>query len=249
MTKREQVRQAGAAFSLVLHLLLLALLLSSRPFPGIAPPEPEPPLSVALDPEPPPPVPVEVKRVEPRDHAAQPGGSSSSDIRIEPPPDLSRPILPTEAPSFLPSDPGLQRSGEDQTGPGSGSGAGSGSGTGSGTGGGAGPGSGGRADDGGVETLVRPSWIVKPTEMQMRDANPIRAQYGRVSGGAVISCFVTPRNRARNCHILSESPPGYGFGAAVIQLSVHFRIRPPERGGRPRYDVRVRIPVYFDNPE
>jgi protein TonB len=89
--------------------------------------------------------------------------------------------------------------------------------------------------------------MVKPTDLQMRKANPSRARLALVSGGAVISCLVTPRNRARDCHILTESPRDYGFGDAAIQLSIHFRIKPPERDGRPRHDVRVRIPVYFDN--
>jgi protein TonB len=96
-------------------------------------------------------------------------------------------------------------------------------------------------------TLVDPSWIEKPTGWDMLQANPLRAQADHVSGGATLACLVDKRTRARDCFVLRESPGDYGFGTAALKLTGIFRIKPPIVNGRPRYDVRVRVPVYFEN--
>jgi len=37
-----------------------------------------------------------------------------------------------------------------------------------------------------------------------------------VEGAAILECSVKPELTLANCHVLSEPPPGYGFGAAAI---------------------------------
>lgn len=96
-----------------------------------------------------------------------------------------------------------------------------------------------------------PNWIRKPTEDQMIRALPGDIAADQVPGSAVLACFVTPTNRVRDCKVASETEVSrgfegiYGFGEAAMRLSRTFLIKPPMRAGRPRYDIRVRIPLVW----
>jgi TonB family protein len=47
--------------------------------------------------------------------------------------------------------------------------------------------------------------------------------------------------------VVSESPPGYGFGSAALAAARSFRINPPMRDGRIDEAAWVGIPVSFNN--
>lgn len=240
MTIRAGVRGAGGAFSLVVHLILLALVLAWRPLAGWVPPA-ETQLSVELEPPPPPP-PPSVELEEPRGgaKAAAPAAPPRAEPRAAL--DSSRYVLP--APTPAPAAAGLPL-------PQPGAGAADGQASGGSGGGASGSGSGAESGRGSAPverlTLVDPSWVVMPTRWDMLEVDPPRALALHVSGGATLACLVDARKRARDCIVLRESPADYGFGAAALRLSALFRIRPPVVNGRPRYDVRVRVPVYFEN--
>jgi protein TonB len=115
-----------------------------------------------------------------------------------------------------------------------------GAGTGSGSGSGAGAGEGG-------SPLLPADWIVKPEE-KMRELNPPRAVYDRISGQVLLHCRITVDQKVRGCRVMKEYPRGYGFGAAALKLSKFFRIRPPAAGGVILTETRVPIPVIWENP-
>lgn len=103
----------------------------------------------------------------------------------------------------------------------------------------------------GDSSFAVPDWIVKPTPEQQAAALSTIVMKAGVSGGAILSCLVTRQNRVRNCKVLKETAGSYSFGQsyefgrAALRLSRTFRVRPPVRDGIPRYDIPVRIPVYW----
>jgi protein TonB len=117
----------------------------------------------------------------------------------------------------------------------SGSGTSAGSGTASGDGGtGSGAsGAGGTRSGGGV--LQSPSWVVVPGYRELAPHNP------------GIACHVTAAKRTMGCRVVSEAPPGYGFGGAALAAARSFRINPPMRDGRIDEAAWVGIPVSFNN--
>lgn len=94
-----------------------------------------------------------------------------------------------------------------------------------------------------------PSWVRKSTPAEQLAVLPPQIVQDRISGTAVLSCFVMRTNRVRGCKIVSETKVHlgfegfYGFGEAAMRLSRGIRVRPPIRDGQPRYDVRVQIPI------
>jgi hypothetical protein len=97
----------------------------------------------------------------------------------------------------------------------------------------------------------RPDWIRKPDIGERIGALSRLAFRKRANGWAVLSCFVTRSNKVRDCRVIGESPDpkgghSYEFGKSALRMSHTFRIRPPMRNGQPRYDIRVRIPIYWN---
>ena len=92
------------------------------------------------------------------------------------------------------------------------------------------------------------SWIRKPTAVDWATNFPRKARGVADKARVVLSCRVTAGNRVKDCTVVSEKPSGYGIGQAVIRMSSMFRVKPVEVDGRPQYDLRVRIPLTFVNP-
>src|SRR5436190_24233232 len=53
---------------------------------------------------------------------------------------------------------------------------------------------------------------------------PPRAQYEGVEGRAVLGCTVGADGSLQNCSVVSEDPPNYGFGPAVLAMAGLFRV-------------------------
>jgi hypothetical protein len=92
------------------------------------------------------------------------------------------------------------------------------------------------------------SWIRKPTAVDWATNFPRKAKGVADNARVVLSCRITAGNRVKDCRIVSEKPTGYGIGQAVLRMSSMFRVKPVEVDGRPQYDLRVRIPLAFVNP-
>jgi len=51
-----------------------------------------------------------------------------------------------------------------------------------------------------------------------RDYYPERALAAEVSGEAIIECVLQADDSVRDCIVVRETPAGYGFGKATVQL-------------------------------
>jgi hypothetical protein len=112
------------------------------------------------------------------------------------------------------------------------------------SGGGGGPG-------GGLASAERPDWIKRPSVGERLAVLSRQAMRRHANGWAVLSCFVTRSNKVRDCRVIGESLDAkgghsYEFGDSALRMSPTFRIRPPMRNGQPSYDIRVRIPIYWN---
>jgi protein TonB len=68
-----------------------------------------------------------------------------------------------------------------------------------------------------------------------------------VSGKATVECYVISGGLLDKCSVLDESPAGYGFGAAAIQLAFEHYVRADPEG---RYGLgkKVAVPIDFKPP-
>lgn len=92
---------------------------------------------------------------------------------------------------------------------------------------------------------ARPEWAERPTGGDIARYYPAQARRNGVEGRATISCSVQASGALSACTIVSETPPGMGFGAAAIAMAgSRFRMvgRPPSA----EPDPVVRIPVVFE---
>lgn len=85
-------------------------------------------------------------------------------------------------------------------------------------------------------------WLERPDGSDFARLYPVRAEHDRVNGRATLDCLVGV-NGALSCTVLSEEPPGYGFGEATLQIAREFRLAAQTRGGVPTVGGRVRLPI------
>jgi TonB family protein len=77
---------------------------------------------------------------------------------------------------------------------------------------------------------------------------PERAQREDVPGDVSLSCQVTKDDKLQACRVLSETPAGYGFGKAAVQLAGLMTL-PPKDLAHVRPGERVQIPIKFRLPQ
>ncbi len=91
------------------------------------------------------------------------------------------------------------------------------------------------------------SWLKKPNGSDLNAVWPKKALETGASGSARLHCFVTVAGLLTACEVRSETPPGYGFGAAALLLSPSFLFKPATHNGVPVVSS-VTIPIDFSNP-
>ncbi|MDB5495414.1 MAG: energy transducer TonB, partial [Phenylobacterium sp.] len=64
-----------------------------------------------------------------------------------------------------------------------------------------------------AELRNSPHWLRLPSPAELAAAYPADARRGAVGGSALIACTLDADGRLRACQLVSESPPGQGFGA------------------------------------
>lgn len=255
-------RGTGLSLSILLHLIALLWLLTTHPTATI-PPFDKPLVTIDLAPLVPE-TPHVVKRADPESDEAEQGaqggggGRMAKAVRIEPdivpaPADVPIPIVKLDLPPtiLVPTAPISgsvpARKGGTGSGMGIGDGTGIGEGRGSGDGSGSGLGDGSGTGRGSAPVKLQAAdWIVRPTDLQMQEANPWQARRNKISGSVTLSCRVK-NERARKCKVIRETPTGQGFGRAATEVAYKGRIRAPIIGNEDPETVRVRISILFEN--
>ncbi|QYF85743.1 energy transducer TonB [Brevundimonas sp. PAMC22021] len=193
------------------------------------------PIDVALVRPPQPPVLPPPVQPAPTSGGGAPAAPSVVHVppQAEAPPELPAPRTPAPEPALTVGvsdqssvDPGLGQGGE-------------GEGTGVGTGSGDGPGAG----------ATGPRFVRGPSNAELARLHPAQARGGlfggRASGEGIIHCLIRLDRQLEQCSIVSETPPGRGFGVAALQAAGFFRFDPPTRGGRAQAGEGVTLTVSF----
>ena len=95
-----------------------------------------------------------------------------------------------------------------------------------------------------------PDWLRLPTGNDVVHYYPEQARLKSIGGRAVISCKVSADLHVEACTVISEDPPGFGFGDAAIKLSKLFIMKPNGRDGTPAViGASVTLPIRFEVPE
>lgn len=90
-----------------------------------------------------------------------------------------------------------------------------------------------------------PRLVKIPDDGQLSRVVPSLAAKKRVNGSAKMECVVTPAGTLKSCKVVSESPPGLGYGAAALALAPVFKLQPATQDGVPVesvWAVRVNWP-------
>jgi hypothetical protein len=90
------------------------------------------------------------------------------------------------------------------------------------------------------QALHHPRWVRRPDGADYTRAYPYSALTRGTPGHSEMECGVKSDGMLGQCKVLSETPPGMGFGDAELQLARRFQIADPD-GITP--GVKVRIPV------
>lgn len=91
------------------------------------------------------------------------------------------------------------------------------------------------------EPLYAARWYRRPYQDEL--AGYLSAARG--PGWGMIDCRTAPDFRVEDCVIVGESPEGSGLGRAVQAAAWQFKVRPPQRGGRPMVGEWVRIRIDY----
>ena len=94
----------------------------------------------------------------------------------------------------------------------------------------------------GGEPLYRAEWYRRPRQAELETYLPRR--WAR-EGSGLIACRTVARYHVDDCKILGETPPGSGYGYAVLQASFQFLVRPPRVGGKEMVGAWVSIRIDY----
>lgn len=91
--------------------------------------------------------------------------------------------------------------------------------------------------------ITNPRWVRQPRDLERY--YPARALAREIPGQVFLDCLVTATGTL-NCSVVSETPTGWGFGAAALRIAGEHRMVPAMRDGQAvegRYRMRVPFEV------
>lgn len=91
------------------------------------------------------------------------------------------------------------------------------------------------------------NWLRRPTPTQLADAWPAAARAAGATGKVLMDCLLAYDGGLKDCRVISETPPGMGFGAAALGLARLYQLQPMV-DGQSATDGRIVIPVRFQPP-
>ncbi len=94
-----------------------------------------------------------------------------------------------------------------------------------------------------------PNWKRAPSEQDFLSVFPTAALQAGKGGKVVLSCRITVAGAPTGCAVVSETPPGLGFGQAALAMIPQMLFNPAIKNGKPVEFSELRIPLSFAAPE
>ena len=98
-----------------------------------------------------------------------------------------------------------------------------------------------------AKTVTNPDWLRKPSADDISRYYPDLAQRRDIGGRVRVQCRLANDGVLNDCVVLSETPAGYGFGEAALNVASRFQMRPGTRDGQP-IAGQIVVPIVF-SPE
>jgi TonB family protein len=106
----------------------------------------------------------------------------------------------------------------------------------------------GAASYGNLSAMTTAPWQTAPVSADLVAAWPKSAPAGLTEAHVRLSCPFNANGTLGQCAILSEDPPGLGFGAAALTLASRFSLRSGVASPEQLAKARVILPITFTNP-
>ena len=87
-------------------------------------------------------------------------------------------------------------------------------------------------------------WMVRPTPDDVSRVFPTAALAAKISGKVSMKCVADESGYLTECVVEDETPAGYGFGNAALEISAYMRMKPATDLGVPVRST-VNVPVNF----
>ncbi|MEJ0023726.1 MAG: energy transducer TonB [Alphaproteobacteria bacterium] len=92
--------------------------------------------------------------------------------------------------------------------------------------------------------IVGATWLKRPGAREFDRYYPPRAAEREKEGRVVLNCQVSA-DGSINCRVSSETPDGWGFGDAAVQISKYFKMAPMTANGQPTSGGTISVPITF----
>jgi TonB family protein len=87
-----------------------------------------------------------------------------------------------------------------------------------------------------------------PTAQPGAQFYPEEALKAKVEGHATATCTVQASGDLAACSVTEETPPGYGFGAKVLETAQSIRVYTISKYGAPTKGRQIEVPIKFTLP-